>query len=146
MSRAIGTDAEMRRLIARQRQQYLDDAARAGRASILRGSRPPIARRFEVPQSLPQATIDNAKLNRAIGRAASMTDSNYHQEARRVLSRAFGYDDLTAEYGDIIREHERAGYLTQPLSERVDQADNEMFRRIRMQYGADILRRVYRGL
>lgn len=103
-------------------------------------------RRFETPENLPQATIDNAKLNRAIGRAASMTDNNYHQEARRVLSRAFGYDDLTSEYSSIIREHERAGRLTQPLSEREDNADNELFRRIRMQYGDDILRRVYRGL
>ena len=103
-------------------------------------------RRFETPESLPQATIASSKLNRAVGTAARMTDSNYHQYARRVLSRAFGYDDLTSEYSSIIREHERAGHLTQPLSERVDNADNEMFRRIRMQYGNDILRRVYRGL
>lgn len=109
-------------------------------------SAPAPQKRFETPESLPQATIDNAKLNRAIGRAAHYTDINYHQGARRVLSRAFGYDDLTNEYSSIMREHERAGHLTSDLNDRVNEADKELFRRIRMQHGDGVLRRVYRGL
>lgn len=122
--------------------------ARIARAAMRpdrhRGTAP--QRRFETPESLPQATVDDATLNRALGRARHLTDINNHTLARRTFSRLFGYDDLTDEYGAILREQNRAGHLTQELAERRERAEEEMFRRIRMQYGDDVVRRIYRAL
>lgn len=94
----------------------------------------------------PTKTISSRSLSRAVNRAAELTDWNNHTEARRTFAKAFKYDDLNERYKALDRDHRSLGHLSKELYERRTAIDDDLFGRIRSEYGEETLRRVYQGL
>ncbi len=97
--------------------------------------------------SMRSDTVDlGGGLTRTLRRVERLTDENYHGEALRTVSNHFHYDDLTEEFVNINRAHFQARGLTQELYERRMRAMNDLFSRIRRDYGDQVYNRVHRAL
>lgn len=92
------------------------------------------------------ATVDAGALRRAVSRASSYTDSNYHNYSLRVFSRLFKYDDLTSDLDQLIREHERLGHMSGDMMERRTRIYRELLDRVGRDYGDDVVRNIRKGL
>lgn len=103
--------------------------------------------RAEQPrQTSGTVDMNSRKFKSAITRAHNYTDDNFHGEARQMVAKAFGYNDLADRYKQINKEHEEVGSLTPRLYERRKAADDELEKRIRRDYGEDGIRQYSRGL
>ena len=85
--------------------------------------------------SRAKVDINSRSFKSAVTRAARYTDENDHTLASATMARAFGYKDMEKRYRDIERQHLRAGNLTPELSEQRRNADSEMEKRIKRDYG-----------
>lgn len=85
-------------------------------------------------------------LDRAVRKAERLTDENYHTEALKAFTDYFGYNDLSNHLTGISREHRAAGSLTAVLLNRRNLIMDELFSRVRRDYGVPVLNKVYRGL
>ena len=103
------------------------DTTRGGERKSSRGS--------ERIGATQKADINSRKFKSAVTRAARYTDENDHTLASATMARAFGYKDMEKRYRDIERQHLRAGNLTPELSEQRRNADSEMEKRIKRDYG-----------
>ena len=97
-------------------------------------------------QQKADALMSSRKFKSAITRAHNQTDNNYHGEARRTISKAFGYNDLADSYQKVINAHDEAGYLTKELLDRRNELDNELEKRIKKNFGENGIRAYNRGL
>ena len=87
-------------------------------------------------------SIDAKSLNRTLGRVGRYTDENYHNEARLTLSKYFKYNDLTKRYN---RYTQGDGMTMDDLNDRY-KADQELYNRIKKDYGEGVLRKVQQKL
>lgn len=111
------------------------------------GVTPELERAFQgASAAMRPAPVDLSGLNRAIRRAERQTDENYHTEALKTMTDFFHYEDLSDELAEIAREHGNAGSLGPDLFDRRNRAMDELFDRVRRDYGQSVLNRVYRGL
>ena len=102
------------------------------------------SRQQEAPRE--KKTVDTKSFNRAMGRVGYYTDINYHNEAYRGVSKYFKYDDLTDRYNKVIKQYNKDDYMTQKNINTKNKIDDELFARIKEDYGDDILRQVQRKL
>ena len=91
-------------------------------------------------------SVNKKSLNRAVKKAYDLTEWNNHNEALQVFSKYFKYDDITRGLKDNLKAHNEAGHLTQELYEQRNGLSNELFSRIKRDYGEDVLKQVYKGL
>ena len=90
--------------------------------------------------------VSGRRFEQALRRAESLTDSNNHTEALKTFTDLFGYEDLSNNLSDIMREHQQARSLSAALYNRREMIRMELNDRIRRDYGLGILNRVYRAL
>ena len=81
-----------------------------------------------------------------MGLAREFTEMNAHNYALRSVARYFGYQNITGEFGRLIRAHERAGSMTAEMLEQRRRLTDELMQRILNDYGQGVLLRVTRNL